>query len=151
MDAWFWVWLGLAAVLSVAELFTAGFFLLPFGIGAAGAAVLNLLDVSLGWQWVAFLGVSAGSLLLLRRFAERITHEPPQKTGGNRLIGKRGIVIESLDHGSGTGRVRVEREEWRADTPGYEHIAAGTAVTVISIEGTHLVVQPADEVADNVR
>ena len=145
MDAWFWVWLGLAAVFSIAELFTAGFFLLPFGIGAAVAALLNVLSVPLGWQWVAFIGASALSLLLLRRVAERITHESPQMTGGNRLIGKRGVVIETLDHGSGQGRVRVDREDWRADAPGNEPLAAGTHVIVVRVEGTHLVVRPAEE------
>jgi len=62
MDGWFWVWFVLAAVLSVAELFTAGFFLLPFGIGAGVAALLNLFGVSLAWQWVAFLGTSSWPL-----------------------------------------------------------------------------------------
>ena len=144
MDAWFWVWFVLAAVLSIAELFTAGFFMLPFGIGAGTAAVLNAVGLSLAWQWVAFLGVSVVSLALLRHFADRITHESPQKTGGDRLIGKRGIVVESLDHARGQGRVRVEREEWRADAPGFEPLSEGTPVTVIRIEGTHLVVQPVD-------
>ena len=144
MDAWFWVWLGLAAMFSIAELFTAGFFLLPFGIGAALAAVLNLLGVSVGWQWVAFIGGSFAALLPMRHLAERITHESPQLTGGNRLIGKRGVVIEALDHGTGQGRVRVDREEWRADAPGYEPMAVGAPVTVVRIEGTHLVVTPAE-------
>jgi membrane protein implicated in regulation of membrane protease activity len=148
MDAWFWVWLVLAAVLSIAEIFHAGFFLLPFGIGAAVAALLNLLTVPLIWQWVAFIGCSAVALFALRRFAERITHEPPQATGGNRLIGKCGVVIEALEVGSPQGRVRVEREEWRADAPGYEPLVAGTPITVVRIEGTHLVVKPSEEACE---
>ncbi len=145
MDVWFWVWLVLAAVFSIAELFTAGFFLLPFGIGSAVAAVLTLFDVGLEWQWVAFLGTSAVSLLLLRRFAERITHESPEPTGGNRLIGRCGVVVEALDDGTGLGRVRVDREEWRADAPGHEPLAAGTQVTVLGVEGTYLIVRPAEK------
>ena len=144
MDAWFWVWFVLAAVLSIAELFTGGFFLLPFGIGAALAAVLNLLGVAFGWQWVAFLGASFIALALLRRFAEHITSESPQKTGGNRLIGRCGVVIEALDDRNGVGRVRVDREEWRADAPGFEPLAVGTSVTVLRIEGTHLIVKPTE-------
>jgi len=150
MDAWFWVWFALAAVLSLAELFTAGFFLLPFGIGAGLAAVLNLLGVALGWQWVAFLGGSFIALALLHRFAEHITPESPQQTGGNRLIGGCGVVIEVLDGQSGVGRVRVDREEWRADAPGFESVEVGTGVTVLRVEGTHLIVRPTDGACEDV-
>ena len=149
MDAWFWVWLVLAALLSIAEIFHAGFFLLPFGIGAGIAALLNVLKVPLVWQWAAFLVGSAAALFALRRFAEHITHEPPQATGGNRLIGKCGVVIETLEAGTGQGRVRVEREEWRADAPGFEPLATGASVTVVRIEGTHLIVKPTESVCEN--
>lgn len=144
MNAWFWVWFVLAAVLSLAELLHAGFFLLPFGIGAGIAAALNFAGVGLVWQWAAFLGCSVAALVVLRHFADRITHESPEQTGGNRLIGKQGVVIQTLDHRAGHGRVRVDREDWRADAPGFEPLAEGTAVTVLGIEGTHLIVKPAE-------
>ena len=34
MSIWFWFWVVLAAVLIVLEIFTAGFFMLPFGLPA---------------------------------------------------------------------------------------------------------------------
>ena len=94
METWFWVWLVAAVVLSMAEIFTAGFFMLPFGIGAAVAAALAYFELSLAWQWIAFIGVSTLSFLVLRRFSDRMTHEPPQKVAGDRLIGKNGTVTE---------------------------------------------------------
>lgn len=145
MDYWFWIWVGAAVLLSVAEIFTAGFFMLPIGLGAAVAAVLAWFDVALVWQWVAFLGSSAIFFLALRRVADKLTHEPPQKVGVDRLIGKRGVVIEALLPHSGEGRVRVNREEWRADTPEDGPLPVGTPVVVISVSGTHLVVEPVDE------
>ena len=99
MDMWFWIWLVLAAVLIVGEMLTAGFFLLPFGIGAALAALLNWLGVALAWQWAAFLVASAVLLLSLRKFADRVTHEPPEKVGVDRLVGKQAVVIEAIDTG----------------------------------------------------
>lgn len=145
MDAWFWVWLGLAAVLIVGEIFTAGFFMLPFGLGAAVAAGLAFVGAPLIWQWVVFLAVSAVLLLSLRRFADRVTHEPPEKVGVDRLIGKQGVVIEAVEPGDGSGRVRIEREEWRADASGGDTIPEGARVTVERISGTHLVVRAEDE------
>jgi membrane protein implicated in regulation of membrane protease activity len=148
MDVWFWVWAGLAAVLIVGEMFTAGFFLLPFGIGAAAAAGVNFAGMSMGWQWAAFLAVSAVLLLSLRRFADRVTHEPPQKVGVDRLIGKVGVVTEAVEPSDGAGRVRIEREEWRADTSADEVLAVGARVVVERVEGTHLVVKPAPSTAE---
>ncbi|MHB1017549.1 MAG: NfeD family protein [Coriobacteriia bacterium] len=145
MEMWFWVWLGLAAILIVSEIFTAGFFMLPFGLGAAVAAGAAFIDAPLIWQVVIFLAVSAVLLLSLRRFADRVTHEPPEKVAVDRLIGKHGVVLETVEPGDGSGRVRIEREEWRADTSGHEAIPGGARVTVERVSGTHLVVRPADE------
>ncbi|MHB1136016.1 MAG: NfeD family protein [Coriobacteriia bacterium] len=145
MEMWFWVWLGLAAILIVGEMFTAGFFMLPFGLGAAVAAGAAFVDAPLIWQWVLFLAVSAVLLLGLRRFADRVTHEPPEKVGVDRLIGKQGVVIEAVEPGDGSGRVRIEREEWRADTSAHDVIPEGARVTVERVSGTHLVVRPASD------
>lgn len=150
VNTWFWVWLGLAIILSVAEIFTSGFFLLPFGIGAAVAAALEFFfPGSLAWQWAAFIGISSALLVVLRRVANRITHDSPVGLAGNRLIGKTGVVIERLDPQSGTGRVRVEREEWRAEAPGHGPVEVGTHVEVTLLEGTHLKVRPVDSPAIN--
>jgi membrane protein implicated in regulation of membrane protease activity len=144
MDAWFYVWAGLTAALIVGEIFTAGFFLLPFGIGAAVAAALNYAELSLGWQWAAFLAVSAAALFSLRRFSDRVTHEPPEKAGVDRLLGKTGIVLQEVEGGRGGGMVRIEREEWRADAEDGKPISEGTRVSVVRVDGTHLVVRPVE-------
>lgn len=144
-DIWFWFWVTLTAFLLVAEIFTAGFFMLPFGAGAGVAALLNYLDVSLALQWTGFLLVSVVLFISIRRVVDRITHEPPVKTGANRLVGKTGLVIEELVPNSSVGQVRIEREEWRADAPGQPLIPVGARVTVTAVEGTHLVVKPADQ------
>lgn len=142
MDLWFWVWLAAAVALVIAEIFTAGFFMLPFGIGAALASLLAFLGVGLAWQWATFLVVSAALLLPMRRFAEKMTHEPPQKVAGNRLIGRDGLVIDDIEGGQGAGRVRVDREEWVADSEDGNPIAAGQRIRVIQVVGVHLVVAP---------
>jgi len=140
---WFWVWAVAAVVLFVGEIFTAGFFLLPFGVGATVAAVVAFFDYSTAWQWISFIAVSTVAFISLRRLAERMTHEPPEKTGSDRLIGKVGSVIEDLTPHSPAGQVRIDREEWRAEVPGAEEIIpVGTRVVVERVEGTHLVVRP---------
>jgi membrane protein implicated in regulation of membrane protease activity len=61
--------------------------------------------------------------------------------GADRLIGKQGVVVEAVEPGDGGGRVRIEREEWRADAAAAHVIPVGSAVIVEKIVGTHLVVR----------
>ena len=135
-----WVWMALAAVFTIAEIFTAGFFLLWFGIGAAVAGLLALMGLSAGWQMVSFIVVSLGLFALSRRFAERWTGSQPPGIGADRIIGKEGVVLEEIDNVKGTGRARVEREEWRSDSDSGEVISEGQRVVVTRVDGTHLVV-----------
>ena len=140
-ELWRWIWVGLAGVMGFGEILTAGFFLLPFAVGAAAAAILAWLGVSVAVQWAVFLVVSVASLFYLRRFVP--TDEDIQPIGANRMLHQRGLVTEPIDRLQATGKVRVEREEWRATTHG-EPIAVGTEVVVQGITGTRLIVEPVE-------
>lgn len=137
-----WIlWIALAAVCVVIEIFTAGFFVFWFGVGAGVAAILAAMGLSTAWQWGPFIIVSVVCLVLSRRFAERITKGQKRKVGPDRLIDKVGIVLEKINPDTGEGKVRVESEEWRAMSADGEVIDAGTHVYVVKIEGTHLTVK----------
>ncbi|MDE0579280.1 MAG: NfeD family protein [bacterium] len=139
-EVWRWLWTCSAVVFSLAEVFTAGFFLLPFAIGAAAAAVLAWLDVHILWQWLVFFVGSAVSFVYLRRFVRRLDHDEQPRVGANRLIDAQGKVIERVDEDAQTGMVRLGGEEWRASAA--EIIEVDTRVMVTEIDGTHLVVVP---------
>ena len=140
---WLWFWVILSAFLIVGEIFTAGFFILPFGIGAATAAGLAWFGVGLVWQWVTFIAVSVGLLLPLKRFADRLSEGASDiGVAADRVIGKIGTVLEEVKPHGITGRVKLGSEEWRAASDSEESIAEGTAVEVLRIDGTHLVVRP---------
>ncbi|GBE20767.1 MAG TPA: NfeD family protein [Actinobacteria bacterium] len=141
-ELWRWVWISAAFVFGVGEVFTAGFFILPFAVGAVVAAVLAWLNVAVGVQWAAFIVVSILALIGLRRLAP--ADEPQPSVGANRLIGSFGKVLEAVEPIHDQGRVKVETEEWRATTDA-ERIEEGTTVTVIGVRGTRLVVQPIEE------
>jgi len=143
-DLW-WIWMILAALFIVGEIFTFGFFLLWFGVGAAAAGVLALFDVGSAWQWVTFIVVSLGLFLVSRRFAERVSDEQPPGIGADRFIGKPCVVLETIDDANNTGRVRMDKEEWRANSVDGRVIPEGARVVVTSIKGTHLVVEQMTE------
>ncbi|MFA5031604.1 MAG: NfeD family protein [bacterium] len=134
------LWFIFAVIFSISEIFTAGFFLICFGIGAAVAGILALFKVGTLWQWGSFILVSLVLFALSRKFAERWTKKQPPGIGADRLVGKNGIVLETIDNMKNTGRVRLDKEEWRADSETGEIISVNKKVKVIKIEGTHLIV-----------
>ena len=136
-----WIWIVIAAFFAISEIFTAGFFLLWFGIGAAIAGILALLGVDVVWQWVAFVVVSGILFAVSRRFAERFTKKQPPGIGADRFIGKVGMVLEEINNIENKGRVRIDKEEWRADSDTGKVIPIGKRVKVTKLDGTHLVVK----------
>lgn len=142
--SWFWFWVWLSAFLLVAEILTLGLFMLPFGIGAAAAALAAWLGLGLIWQWALFGVVSIACLVALRWYSGVHNLLPAPSIGGDRLVGRAGVVIETIDRAASTGRARVDREEWRADSDDGSEIPEGTRVVVERVEGNHLVVSTVD-------
>jgi membrane protein implicated in regulation of membrane protease activity len=140
-----WIWMIIAAIFVVGEIFTAGFFLLWFGVGAAVAGILALLGLSFGWQLGVFAIVSLVLFASSRKFAERFSKKQPPGIGADRFIGKQGVVLEAIDNVENVGRVRLDKEEWRADSETGDVITAGKQVEVVRLDGTHLVVKTIEE------
>jgi inner membrane protein len=135
-----WIWAALAVIFFIAEIFTAGFFLVCFGIGAVAAALLALLGFHVIWQLVAFIVVSLVALAFLRPAAVRMGAQVVNPGGIDRVIGKHAVVLEEINPLAATGRVRVEREEWRADSYGAV-IPKDATVIVLEVSGTRVIVE----------
>jgi len=135
-----WIWIILGVLFVVGEIFTAAFFLLWFGIGAGVAAILAFLGLGFAWQLAAFVVVPAILIPVSRRFAERVSKPQPPGIGADRFAGNDGIVIETINNLENTGRVRVDRDEWRAESADGDEIANGETVRVTGMSGTHVVV-----------
>jgi membrane protein implicated in regulation of membrane protease activity len=125
--------------MAIGEIFTAGFFLLPFAIGAAAAAILAWVGAGVLAQWLVFFGLSIFSLAYLRRFITRQDEGEQPKVGANRWVGEIGLVLQDIDPHTDAGMVRVLHEQWRAmaDQP----IDAGEKIVVADVQGTRLVVE----------
>ena len=139
------IWMAVAAVFVIGEIFTLGFFLLWFGIGAAVAGILAMFGLGGSWQWGAFAVVSGVLFVLSRRFAERFSKKQPPGIGADRFIDKKGVVLEEVDNIKNTGRIRMGKEEWRAESDTGEVIPVGKMVEVTKLVGTHVVVKTLKE------
>lgn len=142
VDLFRWAWICIGLLFLLAEVFTAGFVLACFGVGAFAAAIPAFFGLGLVTQLLTFIIVSTLAVLLSRRFADRVTGAQPQGLGVDRVLGKQALVIETIDPDSPAGRVRVDVEEWRADSVDSELIPEGTRVEVLGIDGTRLRVRP---------
>ncbi len=143
IELWRWVWTILAVVMIVGEMFTAGFFLLPFGVGAGAAAILAWFEAGPAAQWITFFVVSIISLFYVRRFVHHQDDYEPTPVGSNRYLHAKAIVLDTIDPATGSGMVRMDAEKWRATTEG-EVIETGARVKVLRITGSRLVVREDD-------
>jgi membrane protein implicated in regulation of membrane protease activity len=138
-ELWRWLWTIFAIVLAIGEMFTAGFFLLPFAIGGAAAAILAWAGAAVVAQWLVFFGVSLFSLAYLRRFIGRQDEGEQPRVGANRWVGSEGLVLQDIDPHTGSGMVRILNEEWRAASLG--NIPAGSRIVVTEVDGARLIVE----------
>jgi membrane protein implicated in regulation of membrane protease activity len=145
-EDWRWLWLISAAVFAIGEMVTPGsFFLAPFAVGAFVASMLAFGGVSVPIEWAVFLGVSIATLLALRPVARRLDRDAlDHGVGSRRLLGRTATVLREVPAGDDLGMVRVDREEWRAQSIDGQAIPAGATVRVADVQGTRVIVAPVD-------
>jgi membrane protein implicated in regulation of membrane protease activity len=136
MDAWV-LWLIAAVVFAVAEVLNLSFFLFPFAIGAAAAAVVELAGLGTPVAVVVFAVFTALSFGIVRPIARRHLRTPPQiRTGTAALVGRSAVVLERIANDEGVGCVRLEGEVWTARAYDEDRVfEAGTRVQVLEIRG----------------
>jgi membrane protein implicated in regulation of membrane protease activity len=142
MEDWL-IWFLAAIALLVSEMFTAGFWLACLAVGATVAGLLGLVPgMGFAAQGIAFAVSSLVSMVGLRPKLMQYFQLGPGtdlRTGVDALLGKTGIVTERI--GPGTGRVKVDGEDWRGASSDAEVLEPGTKVTIIQVDGTTLMVE----------
>jgi membrane protein implicated in regulation of membrane protease activity len=149
-ELWRWIWLVAVLGFVLGELAVAGsFYLAPFAVGALVAAVAAFAGVPVPVEWALFVIGSAGTFAAFRPLARRLERNAPYSTvGAGRWVSREALVIEDIPGGpGGGGRIRLDREEWRAESLTGAPIRAGSTVLVSRVDGTRLVVIPLDEPA----
>lgn len=115
----FLVWIGIAALVT-------GLFALLFGIGVAGQlglfALYAIIAVYVGRRFYGVKGIEAADPFLNDRAAQ--------------LVGRRVLVVETVDEDS--GRVRVGDSDWSARGGPAE---PGERVRITGVEGNCLIVE----------
>ena len=147
----FWVLLGLALI--AAEIFTAGFVLLWFGVGALAAALASMVGLGYPLQFLVFFVVSAGltaaSRTIFSNYFVRDDEGGGQKFGADSLPGRVGTVVTSSTGAMQEGAVKVFGSTWTAyPAEGEGPLEAGERVMVESVRGASIYVRRADAEPD---
>lgn len=140
MDITFWI--VIAAAMAFVEFTTVALLSVWFVAGALVALASALLGAPFWLQAIIFVLVSGILLLLLRPFLRRVVQPVKTRTNVDALIGKNGVVTETIDNLQATGHVKLDGVDWTARSANEAPIAAGTVVTVERVEGVKLLVVP---------
>ena len=142
--AWiFWLVLGVGLI--IAEVFTLGFVLFWFGIGAVAAALVGIAGGGFLLQFLVFAIVSIGLTAMSRTiFAKYLSHsdEHTLKMGVDSLPGQIGTVTTASKGALREGAVKVYGSTWTAfPIDGETELIEGEKVEVVSVRGSSIYVR----------
>ena len=129
------LWLGLAILLGVLELFSLSLILLMLAAGAVVGMALALVNLPLGVQVVGAVITSVGMLALVRpNIVSRLHSGPELRLGHQALVGRQALVVSEVS--SQSGQIRINGELWTARPyDETEVIEPGATVDVFEIRG----------------
>ncbi|WP_339825917.1 NfeD family protein [uncultured Parasphingorhabdus sp.] len=141
-----YVWLGLAALLALAELFVPGVFLIWVAAAAAVTGILSLfIDMTFAGQLTVFGLSTIAAVLGGRRWylTHNVESESPLLNNRSaQLVGRTVTVVEAVSATS--GRVKVADGEWKAKGP---NMKKGTVAKVAAVEGGVLRLEALEDTA----
>ncbi len=148
MEQYAWIlWVVFGVFLIIAEIFTLGFVLLWFGIGAIVAALASMLGIGVIGQFLIFALVSTVLTIMSRTIFDnvfKLTGEEEIKTGVDTLPGKVGTVKKASKGALNQASVRVYGSDWKAfpidEQTSFEE---GEKVEVVKVEGSSIYVRKA--------
>ena len=150
MEQLAWVlWIVLGVIFIIAEIFTFGFVLLCFGIGAFVAALVGGLGFGFALQFFVFAVVSIALTAMSRTiFAKYFSpnEDDALKMGMDALPGQIGTVTIESRGALQEGAVKVYGSTWTAFPIDSEtSLIEGEKVEVVRVQGSSIYVQKIEE------
>lgn len=139
-----WIlWLVLTVVFAIIEAATLGLTTVWCAIGSAVAMVMDLCGAPVAAQLTVMVIVSIVCFIICMIWIKpkldekhRLNVEP---TNADRVLGKEGIVIKTIDPMEGKGQVKVIGQTWSAKSD--RLIEEGRKIRVTGMEGVKLIVE----------
>lgn len=112
-----------------------------FAVGSLAALGSAALGAPVWVQILVWLAVSAAALFAMRPISRRFRQRGEERLNANRIIGRHGIVVQTIDPSRAEGQIRIDGVLWSAKCEGEEPIAEGVRVKVLRIEGVKALVR----------
>ncbi|MFW6263158.1 MAG: NfeD family protein [Thermotogota bacterium] len=136
------IWMIFGFILLITEMFTTTFFIMWFGVSALFTALVSWLWIdSVTLELLIFAVVSFLLVLFTRRFANKMSGEPTRKITQDEIIGKIGMVTETILSDNSKGLVKMNGQVWRAVSEKGVEIEKGKSVIVKRLYGVKIYVE----------
>lgn len=134
-------WLIIAGLFFVGEIFTLGFLIFWFGIGALFAMIVSFFTTNIIIQTTVFLITSTIFILATKPLVKKFVNVKKTNTNVFSIIGKKALVIKDIDPIHSSGQIKLNGEVWSAETENDEIIKKGSEVEVLKINGVKAIVK----------
>lgn len=130
---WFWIWWGMAGILSIIELLTVGFLALIFALASflVGLLVFIVPSLTISTQMMIFTVMLCPSLYLWWRMGKHWRHQHQEANvlnhRGQHYVGRCFLLKEDLKHHE--GRIQIADTFWKIKSE-LSFIPAGTEIEI---------------------
>lgn len=141
-------WTVTAVVLFIIEIFTPGFFIATFGVGALCTVPAALITDNLNIQLIVFAVTTTLTYIYIRPLAKKyfFKKQADAATNVDALIGKKAKVIETIDPLNSKGRVKlIGGEDWKALSSDESIIEKDSVVEIAAVDGAKVIVKKVSE------
>ncbi len=135
------LWIIIAVIFSIIEIFTFNMVTIWFVIGSVIALVASLLGGSTLVQIWVFTITSILCLFITKPIVSKKIAVQKTSTNADRIIGMTGVVTEDIKNNIFAGKVKVNGQEWSAVCFDNSEKHKGDIVTVKDIKGVKLIVE----------
>lgn len=136
------VWLIIAGLFFVGEIATVGFLIFWFGIGALIAMIVSFFTSNIIIQTTIFVISSTILIFATKPFVKKFADVKKTNTNVYSIIGKKALVIKTIDPIHSVGQIKINGEVWTAESENNQVIDKGSEVEILEIKGVKAVVKP---------
>lgn len=137
-------WLIIAGLFFVGEIFTLGFLIFWFGIGALFAMIVSLFTTNIIIQTTVFLITSTILIFATKPLVKKFVDVKKTNTNAFSIIGKKALVVKDIDPIHSIGQIKLNGEIWSAESENNEFIKEGSEVEILKINGVKAIVKLVD-------
>ena len=136
------IWLIIAGLFFIGEIATVGFLIFWFGVGALIAMIVSLFTSNIIIQTTIFVISSTILIFATKPFVKKFADVKKTNTNVYSIIGKKALVIKTIDPIHSVGQIKLNGEVWTAESENNEVIEEGSEVEILEIKGVKAIVKP---------